>query len=319
MEQSAISQGDFDFVQTYGPCDRPSLVRLTNLQAFLREKVRGQEYVTARLSLALQRSELGLSKRGRPRGSFLFLGPTGVGKTEATLAFTSYLIGADALFRFDMSEYQMQESLGGLIDAVSSICRITNRGTLLFDEIEKAHPRIFDVFLQILDAARLTTAEGTTHDLSGFYVVFTTNLASSEVLNLEHSAFATMERHVLARAQQHMRPELYARIGEKLVFSKLDYEVLLQIALDFIAREVEFLQSRGHRLAVAPDVLPFLVQKGYHSKLGARPMRDAVERYIGEAVVRDVLAGGAGCGRLAVETGEERLRVEREPETLQQP
>ncbi len=150
-------------------------------------------------------------------------------------------------------------------------------------------------------------------------MVFTTNLASSEVLDLEHSAFATMERHVLARAQQHMRPELYARIGEKLVFSKLDYEVLLQIALDFIAREVEFLQSRGHRLAVAPDVLPFLVQKGYHSRLGARPMRDAVERYIGEAVVRDLLAGGTGCGRIAVDTGEERLRVERVPDSLQHP
>ena len=319
MEQSVICSNDFDFVQTCEQRDGSFLNRLTKLSVFLREKIRGQEHVTTRLASALQRSELGLSKQGRPKGSFLFLGPTGVGKTEVTVAFTGYLMGVESLFRFDMSEYQMQENLAGLVDAISRVRRITDRGTLLFDEIEKADSRIFDVFLQILDAARVTSGEGITLDLSGFYVVFTTNLASSEVLDLEHSGFATMERHVLARAQRHMRPELYARIGEKLVFAKLDYDVQLQIAADFLAREVEFLELRGHRLEVASGVLPFLVRKGYHSKLGARPMRDAVERYIGEAVVRDVLTGGSGCGRLATDSGEERLNVERVSDTLQVP
>jgi len=272
-----------------------------------------------RLSMALQRAELGLSKQGRPRGSFLFLGPTGVGKTETTVAFTGYLMGPDSLFRFDMSEYQLQENLGGLTDAIATACRTASRGTLLFDEIEKAHPRILDVFLQILDAARLTTTAGATLELSGFYVVFTSNLASSEVLDLEYSTFATMERHVLARAQQHMRPEMYARISEKLVFAKLGYEVQLQIAADFLALEIAFLESRGHHLEAAADVLTFLVRKGFHSKLGARPMRDATERHLGEAVVRDLLASGSGCGLLAVEHGEGRLKVERVPDSLQAP
>jgi len=273
------------------------------------EHIRGQEHVIPRLTAALQRSELGLCKSGRPKGSFLFLGPTGVGKTEVTIAFTRYLLGPQALFRFDMSEYQLQESLGLLLDSIASAHTQHVKGTLLFDEIEKAHPRILDVFLQILDAARVTTTSGETLDLSGFYIVFTSNLASTEVLELQHSTFATLERHVLARAQQHMRPELYARIGEKLVFSKLSYEVQVEIARMFLEQEVVFLRERGHLLVPDGSVLPFLVRRGFHPRLGARPLRDAVERYVGEAVVRDVLGGGTGCGELVVEAGGERLRI----------
>jgi ATP-dependent Clp protease ATP-binding subunit ClpB len=189
-----------------------------------------------------------------------------------------------------MSEYQMQDRLGGLVESIAHVLRRTARGTLLFDEIEKAHHRMFDLFLQILDAARLTTPDGVVLDLSGFYVVFTLNIASAEMLDLEHSTFATMERHVLAKAQQQMRPELYARVAEKLVFAKLDYEVQLQIAAGFLDEEIPFL--------------------GFHAKLGAHPMRDAVERHFGEAVVRDLLGGGNGCGRLTAEFGEDRLWVE---------
>ena len=286
-----------------------SLSRLASLERHLLEHIRGQEHVISRLAAALQRSELGLCKGGRPKASFLFLGPTGVGKTEVTIAFTRYLLGSRALFRFDMSEYQLQESLGLLLDSIASAHSKHAEGTLLFDEIEKAHPRILDVFLQILDAARVTTTAGKTLDLSGFYIVFTSNLASSEVLELQHSTFATLERHVLARAQQQMRPELYARIGEKLVFSKLSYDVQLQIARMFLDDEVTFLRERGHVLVPNESVLPFLVRRGFHPRLGARPLRDAVEKYVGEAVVRDLIAGGTGSGELAVDAGGERLRV----------
>jgi len=139
--------------------------------------------------------------------------------------------------------------------------------------------------------------------------VFTSNLASSEVLELQHSTFATLERHVLARAQQQMRPELYARIGEKLVFRKLNYDVQVQIARMFLDHEVTFLRERGHVLVPNDSVLPFLVRRGFHPRLGARPLRDAVEKYVGEAVVRDLIAGGSGSGELAVDAGGERLRV----------
>jgi ATP-dependent Clp protease ATP-binding subunit ClpA len=282
----------------------------------LRQRIRGQDHVITRIASLLQRGELGLRKPGRPRGSFLFLGPTGVGKTEVTLAFTRYLLGEECLFRFDMSEYQNQESLavllGGKLGERGTLALAFDKqrvGTLLFDEIEKAHPRVLDVFLQILDAARVTMASGETLDLSGFYVVFTSNIASADVLSLQHSTFATLERHVLTRAQQTMRPELYARISEKLVFSKLTYDVQLDIARLLLAQELEFLSARGHCIEPAEDVLPFLVRRGFHPRLGARPMRDAVEKSIGDAVASDLLAGGDGSGKLVVRDDGTRLQM----------
>ncbi len=160
----------------------------------MKASIRGQDSALSRIASVLRRGELGLSTDARPKGSFLLLGPTGVGKTEAVVVFTRYLAGDDRLFRFDMSEYQTQETLGLLLGASSNetgmLGRVVERsahGTLLFDEIEKAHPRIMDVFLQILDAARVTVADGTTLDLSGYYVVFTSNIGSAEWMDWQHS------------------------------------------------------------------------------------------------------------------------------------
>ena len=281
--------------------------KLKELPTFLRERIRGQDQVIPRILSVLQRGELGLAKPHRPRGSFLFLGPTGVGKTEVALTFTSALMGADRLFRFDMSEYQTQESLALLLGgtasedgALGAVWEKAKSGTLLFDEIEKAHPRLLDIFLQILDAARITTASGRTLDLTGFYVVFTSNLGSAEIVSLQHSSFTTMERHVLTRAQQAMRPELYARITEKLVFNRLSYDVQLEIAGLLLARELAFLRERGANVTAAADVLSFIVRHGFHPRLGARPMRDAVEKLIGDAVTERLMTGGAANGELVV-------------------
>jgi ATP-dependent Clp protease ATP-binding subunit ClpB len=150
-----------------------------------------------------------------------------------------------------------------------------------------------------------------TLDSSGFYVVFTSNIGSAEIVGLQHSSFATMERHVLTCAQQSMRPELYARISEKLVFNKLTYDVQLEIARLLLAQELEFLSAKGRCLEPAENVLPFLVRRGFHPRLGARPLRDAVEKSIGDAVANELLTGGSGCGKLTVDENGERLRVTR--------
>jgi ATP-dependent Clp protease ATP-binding subunit ClpB len=283
----------------------------------LLQRIRGQDHVLPRIVSLLQRGELGLTKPGRPRGSFLLLGPTGVGKTEVTLTFTSFLMGKEHAFRFDMSEYQTQASLGvllgGKLGERGTLGMVYDRakvGTLLFDEIEKAHPRVLDVFLQILDAARVTLASGETLDWSGFYVVFTSNIGSADLMSIQHSAQATMERHVLTRAQQQMRPELYARITEKLVFNRLTYDHQLEIAQLLLNQELAFLLAKGHQLEPAPAVLPFLVRRGFHPKLGARPMRDAVEKLVGDAVVVDLLTGGTGCGTLVVKEIANGLAIE---------
>ena len=273
------------------------LEHLRHLEAHLCEQILGQDHVISRVVPVLHRGELGLSTPGRPLGSFLFLGPTGVGKTELALAFTRYLFGNEKLFRFDMSEYQTQGSLGlllggklGEIGILGLTVARSAAGTLLFDEIEKAHPRVLDVFLQILDTARVTMANGETLDLSDFYIVFTSNLGGADILNLQHSSFATMERHVLSRAQQSLRPELFARITEKLVFDRLGYDVQLEIAKLHIDRELSFLRVKGFHVIADKSIISFIMQRGFHPRLGARPLRDAIEKYLRGAVAEATLA-----------------------------
>lgn len=130
-------------------------------------------------------------------------------------------------------------------------------------------------------------------------------------MSTQRSAQATMERHVLTRAQQQMRPELYARITEKLVFNRLTYDHQLEIAQVLLTQELEFIKLKGHHLEPAPLALPFIVRRGFHPKLGARPMRDAVEKLVGDAVAVDLLTGGTGCGTLVVDESANCLVIRR--------
>ena len=294
------------------------LAKLQELDAVLVREIHGQSQVLPRIISTVKRGELKLTKPGRPRGSFLLLGPTGVGKTETVVVLTNQIFGADKLFRFDMSEFQTQESLGLLLGAklgetgyLGAMRERAAEGSLLFDEAEKAHPRVLDILLQLLDAARITVATGQTLDFSGFYVWLTSNIGSAELMSLQHSNDATLERHVLSRAQQALRPEIFARINEKLVFNRLSYEHQLEIAGKFLAREIEFLGTRGHKLELDKTVLPFLVRKGFHPKLGARPMRDAVEKLVGDAVSECLLTGRPACGRLNVDEVHDCLVIHR--------
>ena len=296
--------------------DPAKLTRLHELDALLPREIRGQSQILPRIASAVRRGELGLTKPGRPRGSFLLLGPTGVGKTETVVVLTNQVFGTGKLFRYDMSEFQTQESLGLLLGAklgetgyLGAMRERAAEGSILFDEAEKAHPRVLDILLQLLDAARITIATGLTLDFSGFYVWMTSNIGSAELMSLQHSNDATLERHVLSRAQQALRPEIFARINEKLVFNRLSYEHQLEIAEKFLSREIAFLASRGHELQLDKTVLPFLVRKGFHPKLGARPMRDAVEKLMGDAIAERLLAGQAGCGILQVDEQQDRLLV----------
>jgi ATP-dependent Clp protease ATP-binding subunit ClpB len=296
--------------------DTQKLERLRQLEDVLRKEIRGQSQVLPRVASVVRRGELSLTKPARPRGSFLLLGPTGVGKTETVVVLTNQIFGPEKLFRFDMSEFQTQESLGLLLGArlgeagyFGAVRERAAEGSLLFDEAEKAHPRVLDILLQLLDAARITIATGQTLDFSGFYIWLTSNIGSAELMSLQHSNEATMERHVLSRAQQALRPEIFARITEKLVFGRLSYEHQLEIAEKFLSREIEFLTARGHPLELDKSVLPFLVRKGFHPKLGARPMRDAVEKQVGDALAERLLAGKNSGGRLRVDESRDCLIV----------
>ena len=296
--------------------DSTKLTKLRELNSLLPREIRGQSHVLPRIISAVRRGEFGLTKPARPRGSFLLLGPTGVGKTETVVVTTNQIFGAGKLFRFDMSEFQNQEALGLLLGArlgevgyLGGVRERAAEGSLLFDEAEKAHPRVLDILLQLLDAARITVATGQTLDFSGFYVWLTSNIGSAELMSLQHSNDATLERHVLTRAQQALRPEIFARINEKLVFNRLSYEHQLEIAEKFLGNEIKFLAARGHKLELDKTVLPFLVRKGFHPKLGARPMRDAVEKLSGDAVADCLLGAEGACGLLAVDEARDCLAV----------
>jgi len=290
--------------------------QLNHLQSNLAEQIIGQDHIIPRVASVLKRGELGLTKNSRPRGSFLFLGPTGVGKTELTLAFSEYLFGKGRVHRFDMSEYQTKDSLTRLLGENSTdsgllgkATQLHQEGTVLFDEIEKAHPEILDIFLQILDAARVTLATGETLDLQNYYIVLTSNIGSAELMDLQHSSFSTLERHVLMTARGRLRPEIFGRVTEKLVFNKLSYEPQIKIAQLFLDKELDFLRNNGHELIADATVLPLIVRKGFDPKLGARPLRDSIEKLIGDAVATEVLKGNQVSGMLSAAENSEQLVI----------
>lgn len=283
---------------------------LNGLRRHLVEHIKGQTHVLDRVCSVLTRGELGLSNPRRPAGSFLFVGPTGVGKTELTNCFTAYLSPGEKPVCFDMSEYQLQNSVEKLIGEnrgdpglLGRALLGRKRGTLLFDEIEKAHPLVLDLFLQILEAARITLATGEVLDLSGFYVVGTSNIGTSESMRMESAPFASVERTVLMRVRDQLRPELVGRFNEIVVFSRLDFATQRVICETMVADELLRLGSLGYCVESSPASVEFLVRIGYHRLLGARPMRGAVERAIQDALASMILMGRNACGLLVVKEG----------------
>lgn len=275
----------------------PNLELLRRLPDHLGENIKGQDHVILPVCSVLRRGELGLANARRPRGSFLFVGPTGVGKTEITNVFTEYLFAGSKPVRFDMSEYQTHSSVEKLIgEKVGDVGLLgkalanVDRGTLLFDEIEKAHPLVLDLFLQVLEDAAITLASGERKILSGFYVVFTSNIGAAEAMRMRSAPFASVQRTVLSRVNQQLRPELVGRVTEKIVFSSLEYATQRAICAQMIERELTRLRALGLEIEIGLDALELLVREGYHRGLGARPMRAAVERYIQERAVRGMLA-----------------------------
>jgi ATP-dependent Clp protease ATP-binding subunit ClpA len=283
----------------------PQREKLRTLSARLKALLTGQDMAIDLVTERLQHGELGLTTPGRPKASFMFLGPTGVGKTELTLRFTEDLIGPERVVRLDMSEYQTADRLALLLGTADEPGRIAEgfdacagRGTLLFDEIEKAHPRVLDVLLQLLDAARLTTGRNRVLDFSEWYVFLTSNIGSQRIMTMRKSKYETMERLVRQDAQRELRPEIFARITVTIVFNKLDYDAQCAIAGGMIEKECTALSAHGFAISPERSVADVVIQRGYHERLGARPMRDATELLIRNALAHELLNGGTGVGHL---------------------
>jgi ATP-dependent Clp protease ATP-binding subunit ClpA len=299
---------------------KTDIEHLNGLEPHLRNKIKGQDHAIARVCSVLERGQLGLQPTDRPLGSFLFLGPTGVGKTELTLEASRYLFGPDSVFRFDMSEFQHLDSvklfLGDESGRTGRLGKVLTSGTggiLLFDEIEKAHRLIWDLFLQILDAARITLNDHQTYDLSNFYIVCTSNIGSHQLLRPTRLPFATLERAVLAEVHRAFRPEFIGRFDEKIVFKSLSQDTQHEISFLTIPEELDRFRQQGFYLTVSEPAYEFLARKGMHRTLGARLMKKTVQKFMGDAIRDALKAGQAPTGTLAVSTLSNTLAIQPDP------
>ncbi len=291
--------------------------KLNGLEPNLSSRIKGQGHVIPRVCSVLERGQLGLQPSAKPLGSFMFLGPTGVGKTELTLEFSRYLFGNDSVFRFDMSEFLHLDAVklfmgdeSGTPGRLGKILSQHRQGVLLFDEIEKAHRLIWDLFLQMLDTARITLADHQSYDLSGFYIVCTSNIGSQQLLRPTRLPFATLERAVLAELHRSFRPELVGRFDEKVVFKPLSPETQREIGRLTISEELARFRQQGFDLAVSDSAFEFLVRRGIHKALGARPMKRTVQKFIGDAIRQALKSGGLPCGTLAVSSKNDGLMID---------
>jgi ATP-dependent Clp protease ATP-binding subunit ClpB len=268
---------------------------LSGLQNHLDSRIVGQSAATAKIARAIQASELGLNEVGnQPKCSFLFLGPTGVGKTESAKCFAEYLWGEKtALEMIFMNEYSSDARLEEFLNITEAAIRRHPEGAaLLFDEIEKAHPRLIDIFLSLLEEGKVTNSAGQRLLVARCYIVLTSNLGSGDLAKMESAPYAMMERVALDVASQSLRPELFARISERIVFRPLSLEVQKSIVEGLIEAKLRVLSIYfGRPLSIdSGPVIAFLIRVGYNKEQGARMLHQEVDRQFNAASLKCALA-----------------------------
>lgn len=277
--------------------------KLLKMEELLHTRVIGQDEAVNAVSNAVRRSRAGLSDPDRPSGSFLFLGPTGVGKTELCKALAEFLFDTeDALIRIDMSEFMEKHSVARLIGAppgyvgyeeggyLTEAVRRKPYSVVLMDEVEKAHPDVFNVLLQVLDDGRLTDSHGRTVDFRNTVVVMTSNLGSVQIQEMMGDREA-QRAAVMDAVGAHFRPEFINRIDELVIFEPLGTEQIAGIADIQLQRLRERLVERDLRIELSPEALDKLVAEGYDPVYGARPLKRAIQRWIENPLAQRVLAG----------------------------
>jgi ATP-dependent Clp protease ATP-binding subunit ClpC len=285
-------------------------VKLLRMEDELHKRVIGQDEAVASLSRAIRRTRAGLKDPKRPGGSFIFLGPTGVGKTELAKTLAEFLFDdADALIQLDMSEYMEKHSVSRLVGSPPGYVGYDEGGQLteavrrkpfsvvLFDEVEKAHPDVFNTLLQILEDGRLTDSQGRAVDFKNTILIMTSNLGTSDLRKAaigfgkgsDSITHERMKEKVNQALKAHFRPEFLNRIDDTIVFHELTREEVILVADLFITRLRDQLTTQGLGLELSAKAQVFLAEKGYDPELGARPLRRAIQQYVEDVLSEKIL------------------------------
>jgi len=299
--------------------------KLLKLEDQLHERVVGQDQAVTAIADAIQRSRAGLSDPNQPIASFLFLGPTGVGKTELSKALAAQLFDSeDALVRIDMSEYMEKHTVSRLIGAppgyvgyeaggqLTEAIRRRPYAVILFDEVEKAHPDVFNVMLQILDDGRVTDGQGRTVDFTNAVLILTSNIGSQSILDLggDDNQHQEMESRVNEALRSHFRPEFLNRIDDTIIFHSLRRDELRLIVAIQVERLRQRLSQRKLDLNISDEATDWLANAGYDPVYGARPLKRAIQRELETPIAKAILAGAYEEGSsVQIEVKEERLNL----------
>ncbi|HCE3717940.1 ATP-dependent chaperone ClpB [Vibrio parahaemolyticus] len=279
--------------------------KLLRMEDVLHNRVVGQSEAVAVVSNAIRRSRAGLSDPNRPIGSFLFLGPTGVGKTELCKTLASFMFDSeDAMVRIDMSEFMEKHSVARLVGAppgyvgyeeggyLTEAVRRKPYSVILLDEVEKAHPDVFNILLQVLDDGRLTDGQGRTVDFRNTVVIMTSNLGSSRIQeNFATLDYQGIKSEVMDVVSKHFRPEFLNRVDEIVVFHPLGQEHIKSIASIQLERLAKRLEEKGYQLEVSDKALDLIAQVGFDPVYGARPLKRAIQQNVENPLAKSILAG----------------------------
>ena len=278
--------------------------KLLRMEEELHKRVIGQEEAVDAVANAIRRSRAGLSDPNRPIGSFLFLGPTGVGKTELCKTLAKFLFDSeDAMVRIDMSEFMEKHSVSRLVGAppgyvgyeeggyLTEAVRRRPYSVILLDEVEKAHADVFNILLQVLDDGRLTDGQGRTVDFRNTVVIMTSNLGSDLIQGSKDESYSEMKALVMSVVGQHFRPEFINRIDETVVFHPLGKENIRAIASIQLERLAKRMETRGYELVFTEALLDFIGEVGYDPIYGARPLKRAIQQEIENSLAQQVLSG----------------------------
>ena len=295
--------------------------KLVRMEERLSRRVIGQTEAISAVSNAVRRARSGLQDPNRPIGSFIFMGPTGVGKTELAKALAEFLFDSEqAIVRIDMSEYMEKHAVSRLIGAppgyvgydeggfLTEAVRRRPYAVVLFDEIEKAHPEVFNVLLQILDDGRMTDGHGRTVDFKNTLIIMTSNVGSQHIQELAQENRAEMEKRVTAALRASFKPEFLNRIDETILFHNLTPDQLTNIVGIQMRRLEARLAEQSIELSLAEPAVSFLAEKGYDPIYGARPLKRVIQKYIENPLSMEILQGNILPGvKIRVDVADDSL------------